>query len=312
MIEPLWVEKYRPRSIDDCVLPTSVKTQLEGYRSSKLVPNLILTGRAGIGKTSSIVALLDEMGMDSFILNSSLYGNIDTLRTEVTQYAATISFAGGRKYVVLDEADGLSQATQQGLRNFMEEYASNCGFILTCNYVNKLIEPLRSRTGTIEYRIPKSEAPGLQGRFWKRLRFILDKEGVEYDKDALAGTVIKYFPDWRRVINEVQRYANGHGKIDSGILVNVTDEAIATVLALVKAKKFSEMRNWVTENADIEPAEIFTKIYDQAYKHFDEKSVPLVVHTINEYQKSASVVANQEINVAAFLTVLMADAAFKN
>jgi DNA polymerase III delta prime subunit len=309
--EPLWWKKYRPRTIDDCVLPSGVIKQLQGYRDKRMVPNLILSGRAGVGKTSSIVALLDELECDSFVLNSSLYGNIDTLRTEVTQFASTISFSGGRKYVVLDEADGLTNQTQQGLRNFMEEYASNAGFILTCNYINKLIEPLQSRTGIIEYRVPSSELPALQGRFLKRMKWVLDQEKVPYETPAVAAVIMRHAPDWRRVVNELQRYASGAGRIDAGAMVNATDEAVKRVLDLVKEKKFAEMRAWVAENGDIDPVELFTMVYDRAYDYFDPKGVPMIVVTIKRYMESHAVVANPEINVAAFFTELMVDAQWK-
>jgi DNA polymerase III delta prime subunit len=312
MNEPLWEEKYRPRTIDDCVLPSAIRTQFEGYREKRLVPNLILSGRAGIVKTSSIRALLDELDLDSYLVPASTHGTIDTLRTEVTQFAATISFTGGRKYVILDEADGMSRQMQEGLRNVISEYIDNCGFILTCNYINKLIEPLRSRTGVIEFRVPPDEKPRIQAKFFKRMKFILDREGVPFEPEALAGVVQKHSPDWRRIVNELQRYASGAGRIDAGAMVSVTDEAVKAVIELIREKKFPEMRAWVAENGDIDPVDLFTRVYDLAYELFDPKSVPMVVHTINEFQKSHAVVANPEINVAAFFTVLMADAQFKN
>jgi DNA polymerase III delta prime subunit len=309
--EPLWWERYRPRSIDDCVLPKAIRTQFEGYREKRMVPNLILSGRAGIGKTSSIKALLDELEEDVLFVPASTHGSIDTLRTEVTQFAATVSFTGGRKYVILDEADGMSRQMQEGLRNVTDEYASNCGFVLTCNFINKLIEPLRSRTPVIEYRVSKDELPEMQVKFMKRMKWVLDLEGVPYEFAAVAGVIKKHAPDWRRIINELQGYSAGAGKIDSGVLVNVTDEAIKTVIGLIREKKFQEMRTWVSENGDIDPVELFTRVYDMAYEFFDPKCVPTVVHTVNEFQKSHAVVANHEINVAAFFTVLMADAQFK-
>ncbi len=309
----MWVEKYRPRKVSECVLPDNLKRQFQGYVDRKEVPNLVLTGRAGVGKTTVAKAMLDELGLDSLVIPASTHGNVDTLRTEITQFAATVSFTGGRKHVILDEADGMSQAMQQGLRNVMEAYIGNCGFILTCNYVNKLIEPLRSRNGTIEFKFPaegEDDRAQLQLQFFQKVKGILTAEGVKYETGPVVEVVKKYFPDFRRTLNELQRYA-GSGAIDSGILVNVTEEAIRDVIALVKGKRFKEMRQWVADHGDLDPPDLFTMVYDHAYQFFAEHSVPLVVHTVNEFQKSHAVVANPEINVAAFFTVLMSEAEFK-
>lgn len=304
---PLWVEKYRPRKIADCILSADLKTTFQQFVDNKHVPNLLLTGGAGVGKTTVAKAMLEELGCDYIVINGSMNGNIDTLRNEIMQFASSVSFTGGRKYVILDEADYLNaNSTQPALRNFMEEYSKNCGFILTCNFKNRIIEPLHSRCSVVEFKIAKSDLAKLAGQFFKRVEYILNAEGVTYDKAVVAEVVKKHIPDWRRVLNELQRYA-ATGKIDSGILANLGDENFKKLIEHLKARNFQEVRKWVAENSDSDVA-VFRKIYDTAHDYLKPTSIANVVLLIADYQYKAAFVADQEINLAAFLTTLMVEA----
>lgn len=308
--EFLWVEKYRPRTIDDCILPESLKSTFRQFVSDKNIPNLILYGPAGVGKTTVARAMLEQIEADYIVINGSLNGNIDTLRTEIQQFAATVSFSGGRKYVILDEADYLNaNSTQPALRNFMEQYSKNCGFILTCNFVNRIIEPLHSRCSLVEFKIAKAEMPKLAVGFMKRAETILAKENVEYDKAVLAELIQKHFPDWRRVLNELQRYS-ANGKIDSGIFINLSDDSFKVLVDLVKQKNFADMRKWVADNSDSDDTGLFRKFYDQAHKFVKPQSVPQLVLLISKYQYQSAFAADKEINLTAFLTECMIDIEF--
>lgn len=303
--EFLWVEKYRPKTIDDCVLPDDLKQTFKQFITGGEIPNLLLTGGPGVGKTTVARAMLEQIGCDYIVINGSMNGNIDTLRTEIQQFASSISFSGGRKYVILDEADYLNaNSTQPALRNFMEEYSKNCGFILTCNFKNRIIEPLHSRCSVVEFKISKSDLPKLAAQFFKRTISILDREGVSYDKVVVAELVNKHLPDWRRVLNELQRYS-ATGKIDSGIFINLTDDNFKSLISYLKAKNFAEMRKWVAENSDSDSASIFRKFYDQAYQHVKPSSIPELVILISKYQYQAAFVTDHEINLTAFLTECM-------
>lgn len=307
----LWVEKYRPRTIDSAILPSTLKTTFQQFIDQKNVPNLLLTGRAGIGKTTVARAMLEELQCDYIIINGSMNGNIDTLRNEIKDFASSISFSGGRKYVILDEADYLNpNSTQPALRNFMEEYSKNCGFILTCNFKNKIIEPLHSRCSVVEFKIDKEDKPKMASQFYKRVCNILDGEGVHYDQKAVVEVITKFFPDWRRVLNELQRYS-ATGKIDSGILVNFSEENLKGLVELLKAKNFSEVRKWVAENNDIDQAVFFRKLYDTASQYLKTNSIPQLVITLADYQYKAAFVADHEINILACLTEIMAEGEFK-
>lgn len=307
----LWVEKYRPRTIDSAILPSTLKTTFQQFVDQKNIPNLLLTGRAGIGKTTVARAMLEELQCDYIIINGSMNGNIDTLRNEIKDFASSISFSGGRKYVILDEADYLNpNSTQPALRNFMEEYSKNCGFILTCNFKNKIIEPLHSRCSVVEFKIDKEDKPKMASQFYKRVCNILDGEGVQYDQKAVVEVITKFFPDWRRVLNELQRYS-ATGKIDSGILVNFSEENLKGLVELLKAKNFSEVRKWVAENNDIDQAVFFRKLYDTASQYLKPNSIPQLVITLADYQYKAAFVADHEINILACLTEIMAEGEFK-
>lgn len=305
MEEFLWVEKYRPKTINDCILPDAIKNTFNQFVTNGQIPNLLLTGGAGVGKTTVARAMLEQIGADYIIINGSMNGNIDTLRNDILAFASTVSLAGGRKYVILDEADYLNaNSTQPALRNFMEEFSSNCGFILTCNFKNRIIEPLHSRCSVVEFVFSKSDLPKLAVQFFKRAVGILDKEHVQYDKSVVAELINKHVPDWRRVLNELQRYS-ATGKIDSGIFVNLMEDNLSKLVALLKAKNFKEMRAWVGENSDVDSTTLFRAFYDQAYKYCKPQTIPELVLLISKYQYQDAFVADKEINIAAFLTEVM-------
>jgi DNA polymerase III delta prime subunit len=305
--EFLWTERYRPKKIEDVILPIELKQTFQTFVDQKNIPNLILSGSAGVGKTTVARALLEQLGCDYIIINGSMNGNIDTLRNEILGFASTVSFSGGRKYVILDESDYLNpNSTQPALRNFMEEFSKNCGFILTCNFKNKIIDPLHSRCSVIDFKISKKEMPKLASQFMKRVSNILDENKIIYDKMVIATIIEKYFPDWRRVLNELQRYS-ATGAIDSGILANFQDSTIANVINLCKDKKFDEVRKWVHENSDIEAANIFRSIYDHADKYFTKRSIPALIKMIANAQYKHAFVADPQINLMAFFVECMVD-----
>lgn len=308
--EFLWVEKYRPKTIDDCILPQELKETFSSFVSKGEIPNLILCGSAGVGKTTVARAMLEQIDADYIVINGSMNGNIDTLRTEIMQFASTVSFSGGRKYVILDEADYLNaNSTQPALRNFMEEFSKNCGFILTCNFVNRIIDPLHSRCSVINFNISKNDLPKLAAGFFKRVIGILNNEKIEFDKAVIAELVNKHVPDWRRVLNELQRYSH-NGKIDAGIFINLGEESFKTLIGFLKAKNFSEIRKWVAENSDSDSTALFRKLYDSAYVHVKPSSIPVLVFILADYQYKAAFVADNEINLVAALTQIMIDVEF--
>ena len=311
MQEFLWVEKYRPNTLSDCILPDELKNTFQEFVNQQNIPNLLLSGSAGVGKTTVAKAMLEELGADYIVVNGSLHGNIDTLRTEIMNFATTVSFSEGRKYVILDQADYLNpQSTQPALRNFMEEYSKNCGFILTCNFKNRIIEPLQSRCSVIDFLFPKKLAPSLAGSFFARVKTILDTEQVKYDEKVLAEIIQRHFPDWRRVLNELQRYSVS-GIIDIGILSNSSQNAFKSLTALLKGKQFGDMRKWVGQNIDSDPTSIMRMLYDNASDHVKPSSIPQLVLLIGEYQYKSAFVADQEVNLVAFLTQVMAEVEFK-
>jgi DNA polymerase III delta prime subunit len=301
----LWVERYRPKAIADTILPADLKKTFQTFVDQKNVPNLILAGSAGVGKTTVARAMLEELGCDYIVINGSMNGNIDTLRNEILNFASSVSLQGGRKYVILDEADYLNQnSTQPALRNFMEEFSKNCGFILTCNYKNRIIKPLHSRCSVIDFVVPKDCKPKLAAQFMKRTEAILDKESVKYDR-AVVGTVIqKHFPDWRRVLNELQRYS-ATGAIDSGILSKFEDLTVKQVLEACKRKDFDAIRKWVHDNSDQEQVNVFRSVYENAFEIVDKKSIPELIVIIADYSYKAAFVADHEINLIAFFVEIM-------
>jgi len=305
--EVLWVERYRPRTIADCILPQDIKKTFQAFVDSGTIPNLLLTGTQGTGKTTVARAMCEQLGCDYIVINGSMNGGIDTLRNEIQQFASTVSFSGGRKMVILDEADYLNaQSTQPALRNFMEEFSKNCGFILTCNFKSRIIEPLHSRCSIVEFKIPPKEKPVLANQFYKRVLDILGKEQIEYNKNVVGELIARHFPDWRRVLNELQRYSVG-GVIDSGILVNLSDEHFTQLVTILKDRRFNDMRKWVAESNDTEPAVLFRKIYDALNAIAKPASIPQAILILADYQYKAAFVADQEINLVACLSQLMAE-----
>jgi len=311
MNEFLWVEKYRPQTVDDCILSADLHKTFSEIIKAGEIQNMLFTGTAGVGKTTIAKALAKELDLDYIIINGSEEGNIDTLRNKIKQFASTVSLSGGHKLVILDEADYLNpQSTQPALRGFIEEFSENCRFILTCNFKNRIIEPLHSRCSVIEFALPRGEKDRLASVFMARLMYILGEEKIEYDKQVLVQFIIKHFPDFRRIINELQRYAVG-GVIDSGILVNVSDVSIDSLVNHLKIKNFKGMRKWVVDNIDIEPTAIFRKLYDNMNEYLDPQSIPQLVLILADYQYKDSFVADHELNMVACLTEVMAGVNFK-
>ena len=309
--EFLWVEKYRPHKIADCVLPDNLKNTFQKFVDDGNIPNLLLSGTAGVGKTTVARAMLDEIDADYIIINGSMNGNIDTLRNDIRNFAATVSFGGGRKYVILDESDYLNaNSTQPALRNFMEEFSSNCGFILTCNFVNRIIDPLHSRCSVIEFKIGAKEKATLAKQFMKRVNFILNTENIKYESAVVAEVIMKHFPDWRRVINELQRYA-ASGNIDSGILASVDNVEIKELVKYLKAREFENMRKWVGQNASMDVNVLFRRLYDAASAILKPESIPALVLALADYQYKAAFVVDQEINMSACMTQIMMYCEFK-
>jgi DNA polymerase III delta prime subunit len=311
MSDFLWVEKYRPRTVAQSILPLSLKETFLQIISTGELPNMLFTGTAGVGKTTIARALCNELDLDYILINGSEEGNIDTLRNKVKQFASTVSLHGGYKVVILDEADYLNpQSTQPALRGFIEEFANNCRFILTCNFKNRIIEPLHSRCSVYEFAIPNDQKPELAGQFFKRATEILQKENVEFVPDAVAQLITKHFPDWRRVLNELQRYSVS-GKIDAGMLVDLNDTNIKSLMTALKGKDFKAMRQWVVNNIDTEPQAIFRKLYDSMNEYIVPQSIPQLVLILADYQYKNAFVADHELNVVACMTEVMANVEFK-
>ena len=310
MKEFLFVEKYRPKTIEDCILPEGLKETFQKIVEKGELPNMMFTGSAGVGKTTVARALCEELGADYIIINGSDEGRqIDTLRTKIKQFASAVSFEGKTKVVILDEADYLNKdSVQPALRAFIETFSENCRFIFTCNYKNRIISPLHSRTTVIEFKTGNGNKPKLAAKFMDRMKAILNNEGIEFKENVLAELLIKYFPDYRRVINELQRYSVA-GIIDEGILSNITEVNTKELINSLRGKDWKKMRQWVANNVDTDPQGIFRYIFDSLLPEI--KSVPQMVLLIADYQYKAAFVADQEINLTACLTEIMANVEFK-
>ena len=307
----LWVEQYRPKTIDDCILPDSLKNLFSSFIKKGELSNMLFSGTPGIGKTTVAKALCEQMNCDWIMINGSEEGGIDVLRNKIKNFASTVSLSGGKKVVILDEADYLNpQSTQPALRGFVEEFHKNCRFILTCNFKNRIIEPLHSRFSNIEFKVNPKDKPKLASRLFERAIYILKEQNVDYEDKVLVELITKHFPDFRKLINELQRYSVS-GAIDAGILVNVSDENLKTLVTHLKGKEFSDMRKWVVNNLDNDPVKIFRKIYDTLYTNLEPSTIPHAVLIIADYQYKSAFVADQEINLVACLTELMSQVKFK-
>ena len=305
----IWVEKYRPRKIDDCILPESQKEYFKQMVAKGEIQNMLLCGSAGTGKTTVARALCEELQTDYMIINGSEESGIDVLRTKIKQFASTVSFSGNTKVVILDEADYLNpNSTQPALRGFIEEFASNCRFILTCNFKNRIIPPLHSRCAVIEFKIPNADKPAIAANFFKRVCSILEQETIPFDQKVIVKIVQKHFPDFRRTLNELQRYSQS-GSIDEGILVSVSEANMKELVDAIKEKDWKKMRAWVVNNLDNDPVSLFRKIYDTFVPLTNQ--VPQLVLTIADYQYKSAFVADQEINLVACLTEIMASVELK-
>jgi len=307
----LWVEKYRPKTVDECILPNALKTTFNDFAKQDKIPNLLLSGGPGVGKTTVAKALCEMTEADYIVVNGSEESGIDVLRTKIKQFASTVSFTESRKMVILDEADYLNpQSTQPAMRGFIEEFAGNCGFIFTCNFKNRLIEPIHSRCSVVEFKITNGERVKVASQFMKRVNEILDKEGITYDKKVVAELITKHFPDFRRVLNELQRYSVS-GTIDTGILAQIADINLKELMVALKEKNFREMRSWVALNVDNDPQKVYRKIYDTLYDYLKPTAIPQTVITLADYQYKSAFAADQELNLVACLTELMVEGEFK-
>ena len=307
----LWTEKYRPQTIEECILPESMKKTFKEFIDSGELPNFLFCGGAGVGKTTVAKALCNEIGAEYLFINGSEESGIDVLRNKIKNFASSVSLTDSKKVVILDEADYLNaNSTQPALRGFIEEFSNNCRFIFTCNFKNRIIEPLHSRCAVVEFKIENKDKAAIAAAFFKRVVNILKTEKVEFDKSVVAELIGKHFPDYRRILNELQRYSVS-GKIDSGLLVNIGDESYADLVKNLKAKNFTEVRKWVGKNSDVETTELFRHLYDKAVDYIEQGSIPQLVLVLAEYQYRAAFVADKEINIMAALTEVMGQLKFK-
>ena len=313
MSDFIWVEKYRPKTIEECILPENIKKTFRDFLNKGEIPNMLLAGPPGVGKTTVAKALCNELGVDFYVINGSDEGRfLDTVRNNAKNFASTVSLASEAKHkvIIIDEADNTGNDVQLLLRAFIEEFAGNCRFIFTCNYKNKILEPLHSRCAVVEFGIRGKEKQNIAAEFFKRLNYILEQEKIDSDKKVLVQLINKHFPDWRRVLNECQRYSVG-GQIDSGILASFSDVAVNDLLKNLKEKNFGEVRKWVVANMDNDSSVLFRRIYDSLYESLVPSTLPAAVLIIAKYQYQIAFVADQEINLLACLTEIMVECEFK-
>ena len=309
MKQTLWMEKYRPNKVSDCILPDSIKTTFQEYVNKKEIPNLLLSGSSGIGKTTIAKALCNEVGCDFIVINGSDESGIDVLRNKITQYASSVSLAGGSKVIIIDEADYLNiNSTQPALRGAIESFASNCSFIFTCNFKNRIMEQIHSRCSVIDFKINGNKAK-LAAQFFKRVEWILQQEHIDYDKEVVAAVISKHFPDNRRILNELQRYS-ASGRIDKGLLANISNVELTDLIKFLKDKDFTATRKWVTNNLDNDPVKMYRRLYDGLNAVLTPQSLPQVILVLAKYQYQAAFAADQEINLVACLTEIMIDGVF--
>lgn len=305
----LWVEKYRPSKISDCILPESIKKNFQDFADHKEIPNLLLSGGPGVGKTTIAKALCDEVGCDYLIINGSAERGIGEMKTTVLNYASSMSLSGGRKCIIIDEADNLTADAQKALRGMIEEVSSNCSFIFTCNYKNRILEAIHSRCVVIDFKLNGNKQK-MAAQFFKRVEWILEQENVNYNKDVVAAIITKYFPDNRRILNEMQRHS-ASGNIDAGILSNVIDVQINELVKSIKEKDISGARKWIINNLDNDPPVLFRKMYDSLFEKLKPNSVPEMISIIGEWQFRSSFSADQEITLMSCISILMANVEFK-
>ena len=305
----LWTEKYRPKTIAECILPERLKKPFQEYVNAGEIPNLLLSGGAGVGKTTVAKAMCEEVGCDYMIINGSDETGVDNVRYKIKNYASSMSLAGGRKVIIVDEADYLSPNAQAAFRNVIEEFAGNCSFIFTCNFKNKIIEPLHSRCANVEFTLKNPEKAAMAAAFFKRIQGVLQSEEIKFDDKVIAELVKKHFPDFRRVINELQRYSK-FGEIDTGILSQIVEVGLNDVIKFLKDKDFGNIRKWVASN-DIDSAALYRKLYDALYDVLAPQSIPQAVIILADYQYKHAFVADAEINTVACLTELMVECEFK-
>jgi DNA polymerase III delta prime subunit len=309
--EFLWSQKYRPQKVKECILPETIKTKVSDFVAKGEIPNFMFCGSAGCGKTTLAKAIANELDADMLYINASMESGIDVLRSKIQQFASSVSFSGGTKLVLLDEADySNAQSFQPALRGFMETFSSNCRFIFTCNYKNKIIEPLHSRCNVIEFKIENKDRPALLSQMYKRVCEILRLESVDFDQKVVAELISKHFPDNRKILNELQRYSSG-GVIDSGILVNLSDESYKELTNCLKNKQFGEVRKWVSRYGEGENVSVFRKLYDTASTYLEPQSVPQLILILADYQHRDAFVADHEINLMACLTEIMSSCNFR-
>lgn len=308
----LWVEKYRPQNIDDCVLPESLKNTFKQYVERGEIPTFLFSGTAGVGKTTVAKALCNAIGADWILINGSDEGRmIETLRNKIKSFASTVSLTDAKKVVIIDEADYMNgDSVQPALRSFIEEFSANCSFIFTCNFKHRIIEPLRSRCANVEFKIDGKEKQAIAAQFFKRVTQILKNENVEYDPKVVAQLITNHFPDYRRVLNELQRYSVS-GKIDTGIFVNLSQESYKELVTFLKERSFNEVRKWVAKNSDADTAALFKEMYDNAADYLESSSIPNLILILAEYQYKAAFVADHELNIMAAMTEVMVQCKFK-